>query len=332
MLNMTKNTAYSAHNCTYRTSDMHPGDISVAIVHPGNRVEKMAVPLETTDMEVSVAPEEPHSHDIVIQDMVNYKMGPELAKSKVNGSAFVYRMRGDIFHELPNYDKPFVAKWGAKNIIMPAVDGVLAVTPYFAEKYQSETGVEPVGTAGLWKRPEDYDATTHVQNTVRCLTLTNANYAEKVEPIIEWAPVVNAYHDNNGGEWIIGAKGRYTNRLSNSLARYEHVSFEGYIDKENYLKWANVLLHPSRLDGQPNAILEGMVSQLPVLTTDWITFKEFRGPNIITDAQGLIDQLKVLEDPATRQRHGDKGREYIKTHHTPTKIGQQYQNFFERLL
>lgn len=307
--------------------------VSVSIIHPGNRLEKMLVPLRTTGLDVRVAPTDPFDADVVVQDMINYHTGPAVLRSKMNGNKFVYRMRGDIFAELSGYDKPKVAKWGAKNVIMPLVDGVIAVTDHFAEKYERKTGVSPVDSAGLWKRPERWDVTDHQDDELRMLTLTNANYVDKVDPILEWAPVVEDYCEDRGGSWAVAGRGRHTNRLDMGLEHYDHVDWLGYIDAEEWLDRSNVLLHPSYLDGQPNAILEGMVTGLPVVTTDWVTFKHFDGPNVIvSEPFELRDQLEQLESPQARQRLGELGRKHIETHHTPEVIGQQYVEFFQELV
>jgi len=115
------------------------------------------------------------------------------------------------------------------------------------------------------------------------------------------------------------------------------VHYGGYIDvPQGQLSWANIMLHPSDLDGQPNAVLEGMASGLPVVTTDFIAFEEWQrngAPILPLSNPGAVrDELNLLLHPATRELIGKSGREFAAENHTPEVIGQQYERFLHRLV
>lgn len=308
--------------------------LSVAIISPGNRLEKITKPLATTNLRWEVAPDDPYSFDILLIDMVNPRMGIEVLKKWMHDAKLVYRMRGDMYREVELFDTNFVKDWLGMNVALHNVDGVVSVAPYMAEKAHWKDGIQPVGSVSI---PVDSDdgvvESSHCDTTLRMLTLTNANYWPKVEPITKWANTIERFASERGGTWIIGAKGKHADRLETALAPYRHVEYRGYIDKSDYLEWANVILHPSNLDGHPNAILEGMASRLPVVTNDYVAFTEFDGPiQVAGDKAALRKTLSDLQTPDYRADLGSAGRAYIDEFHDPQFLGQQYVNYFERVV
>jgi glycosyltransferase involved in cell wall biosynthesis len=313
----------------------NPGvrDISVAVIYPGGRLEKMSVPLQTTDMDVAINPDHPYERDIVIADNADYRLGFEVWKNKVTSSTLVYRMRGDVYDVWDFQDvnpvKHELAKW-----VLTQVDGIIALGEWLADKAHRRTGV-PTSMADMWIDPTLFPNATHTDYELRGVTLTNADYIRKIWPILEWAPIVERVLDDVGGEWRVFGDGRHEESLRRGLAGYSHVHFGGFTNTpKQQLAWANVMLHPSNLESQGNAILEGMASGLPVIASDFIAFQELQDRDapiqLASVGDGLREQLIDVADPANR--HSTPGPRYCELNFAPEIVGRQYERFFRRLL
>jgi len=309
-----------------------PADISIAVLYPGNRADKLTWPLEHSAMDISVEPNYPYNRDIVICDNADRKLGLEVLKNRLADSQLVYRLRGDVFHELDLWGmNPIKHKIATKGVL-PNVDGVIAVSDRLADKYNRETGVPSYG-AGLAKDPGNWPDVAHTDNIVNGVTLTNMNYWKKVSPIVEWAPVVERVLEDIGGRWRVCGDGDHADRIAEELDDYSHVHYGGYVDAKGELGKSNVMIHPSLLDGQPNSILEGMASNLPVVTNDFAAFTEFDGPiNVVRTESELVDALHALANPSVRAVDGEANQDYITHHHSPEAIARQYERACQHLL
>lgn len=309
-----------------------PADVSVAVVYPGDRVEKVAVPLRASRMDVSIAPDDPYNHDIVLADNADRDLGVEVLRNPTHDATLVYRMRGDVFRELDLWDMNPIKKWAATRVVLQHVDATIAVSPGTATTFAARTGV-PTGVAGLVKDPTEWPTTVHTDRELRLTSLTNLNYRLKVAPIIEWAPVVDDVLAETGGYWRICGDGEHAAAVREALAPYDHVEFAGYVDAHAELDRANALLHPSRLDALPNAILEGLASELPVVTTDFHEFVRYGDPlSRVGSEADLRETLQALTDPATRAERGRAGVERIRRDHTAEVVARQYEAFFTEVL
>lgn len=311
---------------------VNPHDISVAVLYPGNRIDKMNVPLQASRMDVEVEPTDPYSRDIVVADNADRDLGREVLRNPFHDAKLVYRMRGDVFHELTLWPMHPVKKWAATNIVLPNVDGVIAVTDRLADKFTSETGID-AGSAGLPKEPAEWPTVMHTDRELRIVTLTNTDYWQKIEALVEWAPIVNDVLESVGGRWHICGDGSNDDRLREALEPYAHVSFQGYVDASEELAASNLMIHASHLDGQPNAILEGLACGLPVVTNPFPEFLDFGWPlDVATSMRGLKHQLERYCDPSVRETRGREGTKYIEENHTPDAIARDYERYFARLL
>jgi len=308
-------------------------DVSVAILYPGNRVEKMSVPLAASDLDVAIEPPDAYSRDVVIADNADRDLAREVVKNRYTDAKLVYRMRGDIFHELKLWEMHPLKKRLATDYVLPSVDGVVAVTDRMAQKFNQETGVSPVGSASLWIRPDEWPTVTHTDNELRICTLTNPNYWQKVNPCVQWAETVERVLDDVGGYWHICGNGQYSDRLRDELDAYQHVSFVGYVDAKDKLRESNCMIHASALDGFPNAILEGMATNLPVVTNDYVAFQNHAGPVAVQESETELGAtLYEYQNPKARQHRGADSLEYVKSNHKPRRVGEAYERYFTRLL
>lgn len=308
-------------------------NLSVAILYPGDRVDKMNIPLQASRMEVDVEPADAFSRDIVICDNADRDLGKEVFRNRLTDAKLVYRMRGDVFHELNLWDMHPVKHWAATSVVLPNVDGVVAVSDRLATKFKDKTGLKAVGSAGMAKNVSAWPTREHESHTLQISTLTNANYWEKVRAIVTWAPAVEAVLDETGGTWSVCGAGDHTDRLHDALQEYDHVEWCGYVDAYEQLRTSNLMLHPSYLDGQPNSVLEGMASNLPVITTDFAAFEEFAGPiQTVPDTDSLQTLLYRLTDPEERQSWGRRAMSYVHENHSAEAIARDYERFCYNLI
>ena len=308
-------------------------EISIAVRYPGGRAEKLLRPLSATDMAVGVEPADPYSYDIVIADNADRDLGKEVLRNRLTDSKLVYRVRGDIFHELDLWEMAWYKELAARRVVLPNVDGVIAVTPRLAQKYGRQTGLEQCHAAGLAKDPANWPNKDHYRQTIEAVTLTNMNYWKKIAPIVEWASVVEEVLADVGGHWRVCGEGKHSDRLERALSGYDHVTHAGYVDADAQLAQSNLMLHPSLLDGQPNSILEGLASRLPVITNDFHEFVDYGGPlEIASTGRELEQLLRAYADPELRAAKGIKGESYIDTHHSERAVGEKYVRACQEIL
>lgn len=309
-----------------------PQDISIGILYPGNRVDKMTWPLDHSQMEVDIEPDDAYERDIVICDNADRNLGREVLKNRFTNAELVYRLRGDVFHELDLWGMHPVKHKLATKAVLPNIDGVIGVSERLATKFNRKTNV-PSFAAGLAKDPENWPDVSHDSVGIQAVTLTNMNYWKKISPIVEWAGIVETVLQDIGGTWTVCGDGDHADRIQQALAGYSHVEYAGYVDAKDQLSESNLMLHPSLLDGQPNSVLEGMASNLPVVTNDFSAFTDFDGPiNIVRTKTELVDELHALVNPSVRAVDGELNQDYIAHAHSPEAIARQYERACQHLL
>ena len=145
-------------------------------------------------------------------------------------------------------------------------------------------------------------------------------------------------------EWRIAGDGpemQSLQALAQELGIEERVVFLGWQSRpqliENY-KHSNVFLFPSRHEGMPNAVLEAMASELPVIAT-CISGNEELVTDGITgclvpaeDIEALQGALqKILSDSTLRQQMGIASRRRVEENYSWEFTAQQYALLLEKV-
>lgn len=306
------------------------GDLRVAITHASGRVDKVAAPLRASSMELSVSPDAPREHDVILLDMPGKSMLTELLRR--DDTPVVYRIRGNLWRAAQYWTLGKLKSELSDRVLFPALDAAVPADQYLETEFRNRSGNTATSAIGLPIRPTEWPTVSHTDRDLRLLTLTNADYLGKVEPIIGCVGLVNETLAKTGGTWTIGGDGRFADRLASATAGMEHVSYEGFIDASGALADANVLFHPSEFDIQtPNAILEGMASHLPVVTSAYPPFVAHERYLSPRSDDALVETLRDLRKPTRRRLEGDRNVQYVREQHSPATIGQQYRRFFEAL-
>jgi len=310
----------------------HAEDISVAVIEQSGRSENLINPLQATEMDVAVDPGDPHARDIVVLDTPDRRLAKEVIKKPLHDAVLVFRMRGDPFYGIDEWIDSPIKCWLARNVVIPGVDGCIAVSPAHARLFEKKTGIESAPSQ-IPAYPERWPTTTHSDEELRIVTLTNCVYREKVDPLVDAAPTVEQVLDEQGGHWRICGDGNYEKDLAAAVSDYDYISFLGYQDAHEQLRWGNLMVHLSHLDGTPNATLEAMSSQLPVITNDHHTFVDREWPNaVIKSKDELRAALYEYTNPEMRQSRGERGEQHVREKHNDATIGQDYVRYFRRLL
>lgn len=314
---------------TSPSSEVRQRDL--AIISPGDRTDRLTDPLAAVDGTWTVNPDDPTAHDVVICDTPDRDMLRAVARCRVDGTPVLFRQRGDPFWGIDEWLDSRLKK-AVLSRMLRSVDGCLAIAPHQASKFARKTGV-PTDLVTLPKAADEWPDSVHTDTELRLLTLTNCVYPDKIEPLAEIAPVVNDVLADSGGTWRIGSWSEgYDGWLRQQLAPYEHIEFELRLDAHAELEWANAMVHHSRLDVLPNAILEGMASRLPVLTNDHVAFRQSAAPLTITRTdQGLRQTLTRFREPAHRRAAGQRGHEYVASEHAPADVGENLLAAIRRL-
>lgn len=309
-----------------------PEDITVALCYPGNRADRMLLPLQTTNLDLTVSPEDPYASDIVMLDNPDKDIIWPVLKSRHRDCKVLYRIRGDMLRAYRELNHTSI-KYKLAKAMIGRVDGAVSIEPVLGRKFLHATGVSPVGLATLAKRPEKWPTVEHTSHQLRAITLTNANYLGKIQPLIDYADLVNRVLLRVGGRWDIYGRGRYSDYLADHLGRYSQVRYRGYTDDPKArLEESNLMLHLSTFDSLPNAIVEGMASGLPVITNPYDVFSAYGDPLIVRSRLTLEGTLEDATDPAWRDDHAARGLAHVRSEHSPERVGQQYVRFFQRLV
>lgn len=299
--------------------------LDLAIVTGGDRTDKLLGPLATTGASVVVDPQSLRRHDAIICDTPDRRMFRAVATKRLHGTPVIFRMRGDPFTGLDQWIDSRAKRWLSRSML-GWVDGCLAMAGHQARTFERHTAIEP-SVVGLPKRVEEWPDASHSDHELRILSLTNATYPEKVDPLIEVMPDVSEVLASVGGCWRIGSwrdDTDHADRLRESAKPYDRIAYGGRLDAHDALGWANVMLHRSRLDAQPNAVLEGLASGLPVVTNDYAAFRNTPAPLLVRDGLAITaSTLANLADAGQRREYGARGPAYVREHHRPERIGAE---------
>jgi glycosyltransferase involved in cell wall biosynthesis len=301
-----------------------------AIISPGDRTDRVTDPLDALDATYHVNPEDAPAHDVVICDTPDRQMLKAVAQCRLDGTPVLFRMRGDPFWGIDEWLDSRV-KRAVLFRMLRSVDGCLAIAPHQAQKYARKTGVQ-TDLVTLPKAVTEWPDSVHRSTDLNILTLTNCVYPDKIEPLAEIAPLVDDVLEDS--VWRIGSWSKgHDEWLREQLAPFDNVEFELRLDAEQELQQANLMLHHSRLDVLPNAVLEGLASRLPVITNDHVAFTQSAAPIDVTrtDAQ-LQATLEQYRDPAKRREAGERGHRYVRERHAPRRVGVELASAVERLV
>lgn len=305
--------------------------LSVALLYAGGRVDKVRDPLLEVGVDVTVNSPDPYDHDAVVLDTP----GPWIARHTLlsGDTPVLYRLRGNLW-KARRHDRLGSVKTAiADTALLPRLDGVLTPDGRLDEMMRDRVGIDSTAPVGLPIAPTEWDDAEHVGDVLTMVTLTNLDYREKIAPLYRYAPAVERFCERHGGHWHICGDGVFEEGFAEAVGGLEHVSFDGFVDAKARVQAADVMLHLSDFDiAHPNAVLEGMAGNLPVVVNG---FEGFEGnPETINAGSPaeLLATLERLRDPSERRQHARRGQEYIREKHTHERIGNQARHFIEEVV
>lgn len=299
--------------------------MSIAIISPGDRTHIITNPLDTTDIIYEVNPQKPRNFDFVICDTPDRSMLKEVLKHKFRNNILLFRMRGDPYWGINEWmDSKIKQKIALE--MLSHVDGCVAIAHHQAKKYWEKTKI-PTEIVQIGKEVTEWPHRNHSEDYLKILTLTNAMYPNKVNPIIDIIPEINQFLKNNGGIWNICGNGKYEDTLEKATRETENVNFLGYQNAYNQLSRSNLYLHPSDFDSYANAILEGMASNLPVIASNHPSFVNPDWPiDIFSDSYELEKYLKRYRHPKERTYAGRHNHNWVIRNASLEEIGRNWKD------
>ena len=144
-------------------------------------------------------------------------------------------------------------------------------------------------------------------------------------------------------EWRIVGDGPYLQPLKRMVresgldGRVQFLGWQMPDEVKGEYARANLFLHPSRHEGMPNAVLEAMASELPVIATriagneELVVHDETGLLATVEDAQSLRVSLKVLlTDRERRETMGHAARRRVEQSFGWNRVADQYQAILAR--
>lgn len=300
--------------------------MNVALRFNGSRAWTVTDALDAVGISYEVNPENMRRFDIVVID------SPGLVVSTVakNGrTPTVLRLRGNVWKERKQSGGYGIRGWVSDHVLARTLAGIIATDDRLEGLARRQTGIPATGVAALPIDLESWPSVRHTDKVLRCVTLTNFDYREKIEPLEYYAPWINSLFHRIDGHWTVCGDGEYSGRFADSVAELENVNYEGYVDPKEYLPRMNVMLHLSNFDGErPNAMLEGVASNLPIVTNGFEAFDTNGIAISHDDWKSMKRTLLALREPEARKGATETARHYVKRHHSPAIVGEQYADFF----
>lgn len=131
--------------------------------------------------------------------------------------------------------------------------------------------------------------------------------------------------------------------LVKALQLEEHVTFTGTVQVREYIPQMDILVLSSISEGQPLAVLEGMASKRPFVTTDVGSCRELLygtddgiGPaGVVVPVMHYMEMGKALIELARneegRRTMGQNGYERVSTFYTRQQLIEQYQLIYQSM-
>jgi glycosyltransferase involved in cell wall biosynthesis len=248
------------------------------------------------------------------------------------GYAFLQRDRGVLSRTL---------YWLIEAIVSPFSE-IVACSPSegtAASRFPISRGVSVVCDAYLGdpkaraKRPADSSFDREVCAAGR---LTYARHPEK---FVELAAGVLNQRDRVRMVWIGDGELRESvERERERLrldSRFELTGWLGADEAIRRLSKAAILVHFSRWDGLPNAVLEAMALGIPVVASDIAGNRDAvvdgKTGYLVSDEMQLVERvLRLLDDPGLRERLGEAGRQRVEDNFTLARMIEQMTALYER--
>jgi glycosyltransferase involved in cell wall biosynthesis len=110
-------------------------------------------------------------------------------------------------------------------------------------------------------------------------------------------------------------------------------------DVKEILRSSDLLVLPSRWEGMPNILLEGMASGLPVMSTLVEGVAEVLGPLAAHQssrpgdlAEFVAKAAAILKDPSLARLLGEQNRQRVTEHFSLANMIRAYERLYESLL
>jgi len=272
--------------------------------------------------------------DVIIVDIAGFRILLGWVNKILYGGIIVYRARGDFTKEV-NFFKKLTISLIVKN----TCDAIIFVSHYLKKRFFEENIiVKHMEVIEIPKNVEKYYSKIKINNSQRnpnfiIVTLTNFDYFNKIEILTRYLKPVNTFLSEIGGKWCVAGKGKYVEYFKKKSESFESVEYVGFVDPQNLLSKAKIMLHLSELEGLPNAVLEGMAARLPVIVNDYEPMRKIDHTIVVRNEEELIYWLRRLyKNPAIRKKYGILSNNLVGKKYSVQRIGIKFRLFFNELV
>ncbi len=195
------------------------------------------------------------------------------------------------------------------------------------------------------------------QDKIILLTVGTVNYTKGLDALIQaiyrldepmkkrirlW--VVGPTTNRDGANSVQAGFEEFVDNVKSMISDFnlqDIVQFKGRQNNvHEYMQAADMYIHPSRKEGQPNAILEAMACGLPVIAnllpgiTDEILQTGKYGYLVNVDnPRQFASAIRVLiNNPFLRQRVGLQAREHVMTYYSIKQVAQRYLSLYSSII
>lgn len=305
--------------------------------------------------------------DVIFSDMLNVSGIFVLLFTRLTGRKLVLRIRGEKFSQeltsLPLLFRQRLLKEAAHRYItfhlsafvIKHADALMPDSEFGRLGMLKHTAIPPerIRVVPIPVRFKEMDHSPETIAAVKrklgiesysnvLLSVTGFGYAEKIRGLLEALPQLAAYLKRRRDTvFIIAGDGPLRDVVERQVKQYAcpHIRLTGFItDVKPLYAMCTVFTHFSYQDGCPNIILEAMLAEKPVVTNDFISFRNRidQGTNgFIVDLHEqtalpkIIDRL--IEDRDLRTRLSRNGREKVLREHNEQVIGRRLADALDAL-
>lgn len=135
-----------------------------------------------------------------------------------------------------------------------------------------------------------------------------------------------------------GSEKKYLSQMAKSLGIDGKVKFLGQVNRiPELLKESSFFLFPSHYEGLPGALIEAMLSKIPIICSDIPENKECVDESMalfhrIGDSKDLMEQMEKAISLTSWEVRTQRAYDYALEHFDIEKIAQQYEEVYQKLL
>ena len=257
--------------------------------------------------------------DLILSESIGVESTIALLLRRLAGAPLAVRLKGDPWQEAaerggglsPGARLARRLNLAAATLMLGSADAVLPISPPLAERARRELGGTVRGV--IPNQVSSGEVAPLRDGLPELLTVTNFEFAEKIEPLEPAAAALAPLLEELGLRWTIVGGGRHLEPFRRRIASVSpRIDLPGFVPVADRYRRRPILVYWSGLDALPTVLLEASVAGLPILVNrggpvDW--FCEDGVDGFVCSAAELPGRIRrLVDEPALRRRLGETAR------------------------